>query len=310
MSTLEGLPLVTVIVPAYNHENYILQCIESILDQDYPNLELIVINDGSSDSTGEKVAQYLKTSSKTFQFISKENEGLIKTLNLGLSLAKGKYFCEVASDDILFTTSIRERVDFLEEHTDCNAVFTNGIMIDSNGEELGEFFSENKRGFTTSQHSLKDFIERKAIVVFPTGMFKQSLIEDLDFFDEDCRYFEDISVIYKMILRYDIGYMDKKLYTHRIHGSNTSSSQRMAVREEKIAVLKKLIDIENGSATKNLLKKELSRQYWNYYKLGKQKNIDSKKLQLALRNSVKARPFHIKSLKAFYNMVTLRLRGL
>ena len=112
-----------------------------------------------------------------------------------------------------------------------------------------------------------------------------------------------------MILRSNIGYIGKKIYAHRKHHSNTADTQRMAVREEKIIVLHKLICTEKDTATKNVLKKELSRQYWNYYKFGKDKNIDVKKLQLALRNSIKARPFYIKSIKALYNIAALKLRN-
>lgn len=88
----QDFPLASIVVPAYNHENYVAECLESVLAQDYPNIELIVINDGSTDSTGQRIEEFLKKNGQRFRYVSKPNEGLVKTLNAGIRLSFGKIF--------------------------------------------------------------------------------------------------------------------------------------------------------------------------------------------------------------------------
>ncbi len=98
-------PLVSVIIPAYNHENYVQECINSIIEQTYKNIELIIVDDGSKDSTWNKIQEMKAVCEKRFvrvHFETKENEGTCKTLNKLLSLAKGEfiylYFIEVNNE--------------------------------------------------------------------------------------------------------------------------------------------------------------------------------------------------------------------
>lgn len=79
-------PLVTVIVPAYNHENYIEDCLNSVVAQSYNNMQIIVFNDGSKDKTDYVIKKFIEKSGRKIEYISKENEGLCKTLNKGLAM--------------------------------------------------------------------------------------------------------------------------------------------------------------------------------------------------------------------------------
>lgn len=100
------LPLVTVMIPSYNHEKYIKESIQSVIDQTYSRLELIVIDDGSKDNSIQIIEEMRLACEQRFehfQFIFRENRGLSRTLNQGLSLARGEYFSIVASDDIMLS---------------------------------------------------------------------------------------------------------------------------------------------------------------------------------------------------------------
>ena len=94
--------LVTIIIPIYNHQTYVKECIESILTQDYPRIELIVVDDGSTDSSFE-VAKGLESTISdrccNYQIIRKENGGMSSALNYGLRYASGEYIIPIASDD-------------------------------------------------------------------------------------------------------------------------------------------------------------------------------------------------------------------
>lgn len=96
-------PLVSVIIPCYNHEAYVIEAIQSIIDQDYENIELIIIDDGSNDNSIAKIeemAPICQKRFKRFEFRSRPNKGLCATLNEALDWCKGEFFSPLASDDV------------------------------------------------------------------------------------------------------------------------------------------------------------------------------------------------------------------
>ena len=107
------LPLVSVIVPCYNHEKYVEETIESIVNQTYENIELIVIDDGSKDASPQIIEELSKK--YNFKFIHRSNKGLSATLNEGIRLSQGKYISVCASDDKLKLDKIEKQVKFMEE---------------------------------------------------------------------------------------------------------------------------------------------------------------------------------------------------
>ena len=136
----EGSPLVTVVIPAYNHERYVVDAIRSIINQDYGNVELIIINDGSRDGTHEKIAGLVGVCTKRFarfEYINRANIGLSATLNQALSMARGTYFSALASDDIAYPNKIRLLVNVLETNGPAfAAAFGNARFIDINGRDI------------------------------------------------------------------------------------------------------------------------------------------------------------------------------
>ena len=104
MSSNKLPPLVTIAIPSYNHGRYVQACIESIIEQDYENIELIIIDDGSTDDSvlriGEMVAR-CRARFQRFEFLPRSNKGLCATLNEALEWARGFYFAVSDSDDVL-----------------------------------------------------------------------------------------------------------------------------------------------------------------------------------------------------------------
>ena len=129
-------PLVSVLISAYKHERYIEACVRSVLAQTYPNIELIVLDDGSPDGTAgvlEKLHSEAAARGKPFIFIAKQNSGLSDTLNQALALATGKYICQFGSDDIMLPEKTAKQVAFMEANPDVAVCGGNAINIDSNG---------------------------------------------------------------------------------------------------------------------------------------------------------------------------------
>ncbi len=106
--------LVSVLIPLYNHEQYINECLDSIKNQTYSNIEVIIVNDGSSDNSEKIVKQWIENNPNlNIKYISQENQGVTKTLNKMIGLSKGEYITLCASDDVLKEESIEKRVEFL-----------------------------------------------------------------------------------------------------------------------------------------------------------------------------------------------------
>ncbi|MBI5561168.1 MAG: glycosyltransferase family 2 protein [Deltaproteobacteria bacterium] len=297
------MPTVTVVVPAYNHEDYVADCIKSILGQDYPDIDLIVINDGSTDSTDLRIREWMKENKCSFRYVSKQNEGLIKTLNLGLGMSKGEYFCECASDDMMLPGSIRKRVEYLQANPVLDCVFADGYLIEGAAKTEKRLFKDNgKTGFRSSEHSIEDILSGRARIFFASGMIKRSVIDALGAFDEAFRYHEDWLLKYQIVIRGRVGYLDEPVMYYRVHSTNTSRGNPLWVREENILALEKLI-AAHGEPLRGLLKQYLFREYLKYLKVGRKNRVDRDRLMEELKKAVKIRRYSLRVLCNFISLV-------
>ena len=130
-----NVPQISVILPAYNAEKYIETAVTSILLQTFHDYELIVIDDGSTDRTYEIVTS-LSDNDKRIRFVSRENRGLVSSLNEGLKLAKAPLIARMDADDIALPERFSEQVNYLNNHSDIVCVGTAQIIIDEDGDEL------------------------------------------------------------------------------------------------------------------------------------------------------------------------------
>ena len=122
-------PLVSVIMPAYNAEKYIEKAIMSVVNQTYTNWELIVIDDGSKDSTSEIVEKLVKKDERIAFFANEKNMGVARTRNRGFDLAKGEYVALLDSDDIWLEEKLEKQLVLFTE-TDADIVYTSYGIID------------------------------------------------------------------------------------------------------------------------------------------------------------------------------------
>lgn len=127
-------PLLSIIIPTYNSEQFLSQTIQSILNQTYKNFELIIINDGSTDSSKSIIESFNDTRIKYYE--NKKNKGIVFTRNYGLQLAKGEYIGMVDSDDIVYPEKFEEQITFLEKNKDFGMVGSWVKFIDVEGKRL------------------------------------------------------------------------------------------------------------------------------------------------------------------------------
>lgn len=143
---------VSVIVPIYKVEAYLRECIDSIINQTYTNLEIILVDDGSPDNCGAICDEYAAKDSR-IKVIHKENGGLSDARNAGLDIAAGDFYCFVDSDDILPDHSVRTLLDFLNTHDGDMVIAGFERFSDENG---NVFFSTEDEGLWTHVYSRED----------------------------------------------------------------------------------------------------------------------------------------------------------
>lgn len=253
------MKLVTVIIPSYNHEPYIVSAIESVLNQDYEHVELIVIDDGSSDGSALRVAELYELRGG-FKFYQQENVGLVKTLSKGLAIAEGEYFCQLASDDKLPQNSISVRVKFLEENSGVVAVCSDAYRIDGDVITQQRMTSDRIKSMHTAKDQVAEIIKGKH-PMFATGLIRRNALVECGGFDGDIfRYYEDLDTPIRLAMLGRIAYIDKPLFFRREHGTNVSSDRAKA-RLEIIACYQKLEVMVGFYSYKKLLSYRLMRSY-------------------------------------------------
>jgi alpha-1,3-rhamnosyltransferase len=204
-------PLVSVIVPSYNHEKFIEKCIISIFSQSYKNFELIVVDDGSTDSS-RSILQALRER-YGFTLLFQANMGLPKTLNNAIrQLAKGKYVSVCASDDYWLSKKLEKQVAFMEQNPDIPMCFGKVLMVDEDDNILKKLTGERNQ-------NLKGGLVFEDILLMNfhppvTYLHRKWIFEEVGYFREDI-VTEDFYMNLQISHRYPIGYIDEFLGCYR-----------------------------------------------------------------------------------------------
>lgn len=214
-------PLVSVIIPAYNHEAYISIAVETACKQTYSPIEVIVIDDGSTDGTRD-VLRGLKEE-YDFHYIENENNlGLTKSLNVALKHVQGKYFSILAGDDYWMLDKIATQVLFMEHNSDVAACSGKVSNVDGNGNLYNKKL--NQISTETIYHSFTDFIEFDFVFPAMVVMVRKDLITQIGGYDE--RYImEDLPLWLKLSsLGWKLAVLPNELGFYRLHGNNMHSN--------------------------------------------------------------------------------------
>ena len=135
---LSNKPLVSVIIPYYNHNRFVKKTLDSILEDTYPNKEIIIINDGSTELDSSNLENWIDTNRNFINIIYKKrtNKGITKTLNEMINLSSGKYIALIASDDYFINNTFSKRVDILENNKTKLMLVADAIVVDDDGKLL------------------------------------------------------------------------------------------------------------------------------------------------------------------------------
>ncbi len=241
-------PLVTVIIPSYNHEKYIADCLKSVIRQTYRNIQIIVIDDGSKDKSPEIITELAKN--HHFQYEIQQNKGVSKTLNMAISkYAEGKYIISLASDDYLPVDSIALRVEFMEAHQDFEMAYGRTIWVD----DSSKIVKKNDCTLFRSGYIFDDLFLGKYWIPTPTNIIRKEAFKIVGLYDENL-VLEDYYMWLKISSKFQIGFIDDYLTYYRVHDSNFHKNLELLLDQQAI--------IYREYRNHKLYKKALNN--WNY----------------------------------------------
>jgi alpha-1,3-rhamnosyltransferase len=190
--------LVSVIVITYNSKDFIIETLNSIKNQTYKNIELIVSDDKSSDNTVQICNDWLKENSKEFinstLIITEKNSGIPANCNRGIYASEGEWIKILAGDDVLLPDAIEKYVLFVEKNEDCEIVHAKVIRMVHKGDKIDKIYAEkNPKTLDQKMSSKQQFklLRFSTMVLAPSVLIKRKLLEDLEYLDESIKMCED-----------------------------------------------------------------------------------------------------------------------
>jgi glycosyltransferase involved in cell wall biosynthesis len=269
------LPLVSVIIPAFNVSKYIAKTAASVLEQTYKNIELIIVDDGSTDSTGAIVKSLFD---QNIIYIYQENKGLPATRNTGIRASHGEFIAFLDADDFWHPTKIEKQVSVLLANPEIDVVYANFRWIDPTEHEVTANWNPRKFGKTLSEElHYHNIIAGSASSVMVRG----KALQDVGLFDENLIFAEDLDMWRRLAYRHHFYRINEYLVYIRINPSGIQANLEKA-EKGRLLYLEKVIatlPLEYASIkTKvtfltyseifrlNLIKKDFSRAFHYYRK--------------------------------------------
>ena len=212
-------PWVSVICTCYNQAAYVLASLRSVVAQTYPNVELIVIDNASTDQSANQIAAFCTQFPATRFIQNTTNRGLCRAFNQGLSVAVGSFIIDLAADDILLPNRITRQVEqFMSLPAYYGVVFSNAAYIDAEGEFLRHHHPVRPDGRTTERVPTGDIFREVLMRYFintPTMMMRRDMLTALGGYDETLVY-EDFDLWVRSARHYRYAYMDEVLTKKRL----------------------------------------------------------------------------------------------
>ena len=219
MSATKGKCAVSIIVPVYNAELFISECLQSIIDQDFDSFEVLVSDDCSLDNTA-KILSKFETEKRIKIYLQPVNLGITKNCNFLLNKANGDYVCFFAGDDVMLPGKLHEQYNFMEANPSCSFSHHNSeILACYPGQEVKRITPKNKY----RPKSVDEIIQNMGVPSSISIMARKTCIPDY-MFDETYRYVSDWKMQVDLALAGDIGFIEESLCQYRQYGDNNSKN--------------------------------------------------------------------------------------
>ena len=221
---------VSVVIPAHNKAELTVRTVESVLSQTYPSIEVIVVDDGSTDNTGERLSSF----GNKIRYVYKENGGACSARNLGISLAIGEYIGLLDCDDIYCPEKIERSVAYLERDPEVGFVHTGVDFIDKKDNISPAYFPHKDRrmGWMAKRLLLNNLISNSTVVV------RKSCFEKVGFFDETIFIPADWDMWMRLAEQHKVGYINTPLTLYNIADDYSINHLEQSKREQLIVLEK------------------------------------------------------------------------
>ena len=210
-----GKPLISVLVPCYNRERYIEEALLSILEQDYPNFELIVVDDGSQDSSVEKIERLRQHYG--FQFYRQANQGVSAALNTALAHARGEFIATSDSDDVMLPGRLSLQAEYLQNHPEVGCLGGKVVYVNADGQRIKAESASGVRSY-----SFAELLATAHAVGGPVAMYRREAMEKAGGYDAAIRI-QDFQMTLKIAnLGYRVDVLPDLVALYRRHPENMS----------------------------------------------------------------------------------------
>lgn len=238
---------VSIIIPFYNVEEYIEECIKSVLDQTFKDFEIILVNDGSFDGSDLIVRRFLEKDECRIKYIIQENKGLAGARNVGIRNSSSEFVAFLDADDMLFSNSLELRMSVISENKDVGLVYGNATVIEGN--KIVPMTIKDLNGKYVQGNVLPQMLERN-YVIMPTVMVRSEVFKTCGYFDESLKRIEDYDMWLRIAKKnYLFAFVDHPVAYYRI--------RKGALSQNRIELLSTLVSVyDKFSRTQKLTKSE------------------------------------------------------
>jgi glycosyltransferase involved in cell wall biosynthesis len=210
-----NLPRISVVTPSYNQGQYLEETLQSVLSQDYPNLEYIVIDGGSRDNTLDIIKRYEPQLS---YWVSEKDRGQSEAINKGLRRATGEIVTWLCSDDLYLPNALRQAAEHFADEPATALVHGRTVLF-------GEGFKEQVKG--ADEHELEFRYLAGMPFAQPSSFFRRTVLEEQGYLDESLHYGMDYDLLARIALNYPIKRVEETFSRYRLHEESKSVAQNI-----------------------------------------------------------------------------------
>ena len=219
-------PKVSVVIKAFNHEDYVAEAIESVLNQTFQDFEIVITDDGSTDSTADIIRSFKDP--RINLEISKINEGISLAMNTTLNRARGEFVAILNSDDIALPDRLERQVNFLDINLEVTSLFSTPILVDDEGVQTqpsGNFHTALELPDYSSTTWLRYFFFQGNCLCAPTAMIRRSAMIDCEGYDPRLGNLNDFDYWIRLLLKgYTIHVLPEPVTLFRIRSNSKNAS--------------------------------------------------------------------------------------
>ncbi|MBL7849905.1 MAG: glycosyltransferase [Cyclobacteriaceae bacterium] len=241
-------PLVSVICLSYNHARFVVEALDSVLTQSYQPVELLVVDDASTDGSAAVIREWLIRHPHGKFFPLAVNGGNCKAFNTAFRQASGKYVIDLSADDVLLPSRIERGVRLLESRPEVGVQFSDAELIDEKGRRLG-YHSDRFPHHTIPQGMIFRDLLSRYFINSPTMMIRKSVLDELGGYDETLAY-EDFDFWVRSALRTQYAYIPEALVRRRVISTSMGKQQHRRSSLQAwttLRVCEKAFDLCQGS---------------------------------------------------------------